>query len=210
MSNTDERQADVAGGRPAKASGVRIGTLAPLLVFLALAAMFGFALVSGDPSRVPSALIGKPAPDMEMAALEGLERDGVAVPSFRAGDLATGNVSVVNFWASWCVPCRNEHPLLIEIGLRTGAVLYGVNYKDPNGGGLRFLAELGNPFAGVGVDPNGRTAIEWGVYGMPETFIVDGKGVIVHKHIGPISADDMERSIIPAIETARRGARPSG
>ncbi|MEM7774849.1 MAG: DsbE family thiol:disulfide interchange protein [Pseudomonadota bacterium] len=181
------------------------GMLIPLLIFVVMAGVFALALSGGDPSKVPSALIGKPAPDVPMDPLLGLERDGQQIRPFRAADLANGNVSVVNFWASWCAPCIREHPLLKEIVRRTGVPLYGVNYKDPNKGGLRFLARLGNPFTGVGIDPNGRVAIEWGVYGMPETFIVDGKGIIVHKHIGPITPADLDRTIIPAIEKARRG-----
>lgn len=182
-----------------------IATLVPLVVFAALAAMFAFALNSGDPSRIPSVLIGRPAPDMVMPPLEGLMRNGKQVPSFTAADFKQpGQVSVVNFWASWCGPCIIEHPLLIEIAEETGAVLYGVNYKDPNGGGVKFLDRLGNPFKAVGVDDSGRVAIEWGVYGMPETFIVDGNGTIVHKHVGPISREDLGSSIFPAIERARR------
>ena len=99
-------------------------------------------------------------------------------------------MSVVNFWASWCAPCVQEHPLLVALKERTGVQLYGVNYKDQAAAARRFLGRYGNPFAAVGVDANGRAAIEWGVYGMPETFIVNGKGEIVYKHVGPISARD--------------------
>lgn len=174
----------------------------PLAIFLLLAVMFGAALVSGDPSKVPSALIGKPAPDVALEPLEGLTRSGAAVPSFGAADLTGDHVSVVNFWASWCVPCRQEHPLLNTLARRPDVKVFGVNYKDGGGGGLNFLRELGNPFTAVGVDPNGRAAIEWGVYGMPETFIVGRDGTIVYKHVGPISRSDLEDTFIPEIEKA--------
>lgn len=183
----------------------RIGAAAiPLIIFAALSIMFGLALMSGDPSRVPSALIGKPAPDVALDPLVGLERDGVQVPAFRRSDLTKGRVSVVNFWASWCVPCIQEHPLLIALARETGAPVYGVNYKDTGGGGLKFLARLGNPFAGVVVDPRGRASIEWGVYGMPETFIVDGEGVIIHKHVGPIDRRALVETLIPLIRKAQK------
>lgn len=187
-------------------SWLRLGTLIPLAIFTAMSIMFALALSSGDPSKIPSALIGKPAPDMPLGTLEGLERDGKPVPAFRAADLSNGKVTVVNFWASWCVPCRQEHPAFEQISKQTGAQIFGVNYKDPGGGGLRFLKQLGNPFDKVGVDPKGRTAIEWGVYGMPETFIVDGKGIIVYKHVGPITPKDLATKIIPAIKKAEAAA----
>jgi cytochrome c biogenesis protein CcmG/thiol:disulfide interchange protein DsbE len=185
--------------------GFKFGmTAIPLLIFAALAIMFGLALVSGDPSKVPSALIGKPAPDVELPPLDGLKRpDGSPIPSFRRADLTQGKVSVVNFWASWCVPCVQEHPLLIALARETGAPVFGVNYKDPNGGGLKFLTRLGNPFQAVAVDPKGRASIEWGVYGMPETFVVDGNGVVIHKHVGPISPRDLTETLIPLIRDAQ-------
>lgn len=186
-------------------SRLSLGTMIPLAIFVALAVMFAIALSSGDPSKIPSALIGKAAPDVRLAPLEGLVRDGQPVPAFSAQDLQAGEVSIVNFWASWCVPCVQEHPLLNEIRERSGVKIYGINYKDPGDGGLKFLTRLGNPFHAVAVDPKGRAAIEWGVYGMPETFVVDGSGTIVHKHIGPISKSDLEATILPAISRARGG-----
>ena len=154
--------------------------------------------------RLPSALIGKPVPAMALPALEGLTDGARTIGGFDSADLAKGEVSVVNFWASWCGPCVQEHPLLVALKERTGAPLFGVNYKDQPAAARRFLGRYGNPFAAVGVDANGRAAIEWGVYGMPETFIVNGKGQIVYKHVGPISAERPSTSkIIPAIEAAR-------
>ncbi len=184
--------------------GGRSWLLAPLLIFLSLAALFAFALRSGDPSRLPSTLIGKPAPAIDLPALEGLVDGTRAVPGFSTKDLASGRVAVVNFWASWCTPCVAEHPLLIELKAQTGVDLYGVNYKDQPEAARRFLGRFGNPFSAVGVDANGRAAIEWGVYGMPESFVVNGEGRIVYKHVGPISAESLATKIIPAGEAARR------
>ena len=175
----------------------------PLLIFAVLAAIFAYGLSTGDPSRLPSALIGKRAPAVMLPAVEGLMDGANAVPGFDSADLAKGEVSVVNFWASWCVPCVQEHPLLVALKERTGVRLYGINYKDQAVAARRFLGRYGNPFTAVGADGNGRAAIEWGVYGMPETFVVNGKGEIVHKHVGPISAESLESQIIPAIRRAR-------
>jgi cytochrome c biogenesis protein CcmG/thiol:disulfide interchange protein DsbE len=186
------------------ARGRRTGALLwPLAVFAALAAVFAFALRSGDPSRLPSALIGKPVPAVALGAVEGLTDGGRAVGGFSSADLAAGQVSVVNFWASWCVPCVQEHPVLVALKEQTGVRLYGVNYKDQAAAARRFLGRYGNPFAAVGVDGDGRAAIEWGVYGMPETFIVDGKGRIAYKHVGPITPAALEAKIIPAIRAAQ-------
>jgi len=182
----------------------RAGALVwPLLIFGVLASIFAFALRSGDPSKLPSALIGKPVPDIALAGLEGLSDGTRPVGGFGGADLAAGQVSVVNFWASWCVPCVQEHPLLLALRERTGVRIYGVNYKDQAAAARRFLGRYGNPFAAVGVDGDGRAAIEWGVYGMPETFVVDGKGRIAYKHVGPISAETLETKIIPAIRAAQ-------
>ena len=199
------------GGESAPSSG-RVASLSsgkgsrallwPLAIFGVLALIFAFALRTGDPSKLPSALIGQRAPDVELAALEGLSDGARLVPTFSAADLAAGQVSVVNFWASWCVPCVLEHPLLVTLKEQTGVRIFGVNYKDQPAAARRFLGRYGNPFAAVGVDGNGRAAIEWGVYGMPETFVVNGKGEIVYKHVGPISPEALETRIIPAIRAA--------
>jgi cytochrome c biogenesis protein CcmG/thiol:disulfide interchange protein DsbE len=175
----------------------------PIILFVALAIVFALSLKSGDPSRLPSALIGKPAPAVGFGPLEGLQANGKAVPGITAQSLRAGEVTVVNFWASWCVPCVQEHPLLVELAQRTGVRIVGVNYKDSPPGGLRFLGRYGNPYAAVGTDPAGRGAIEWGVYGMPETFILAGDGRIAFKHVGPISRESLEAKIIPEIEKLR-------
>lgn len=174
----------------------------PLAVFVLLAGIFALALWTGDPSKLPSALIGKTIPDIELRPLEGLSDSGRSIAGLGSADLANGQVSVVNFWASWCVPCAQEHPLLLALKERTGARLYGVNYKDQTAAALRFLRRYGNPFVAVGMDSNGRAAIEWGVYGIPETFIVNGRGEIVYKHVGPITPETLDREIIPAIRSA--------
>lgn len=176
----------------------------PLVVFGALAALFAFALRTGDPSKLPSTMIGKPAPVATFAGVDGLVDRGQPVAGFATADLAKGRISVVNFWASWCIPCVQEHPLLGELVKRAGVDLYGVNYKDDPANARRFLGRHGNPFKAVGADTSGRLAIDWGVYGMPETFVIDGRGHVAFKHVGPISPQSLEQKVLPAIEAARR------
>lgn len=176
--------------------------IAPVLIFGAIAALFGFALTAGDPSRLPSAFIGKPAPALQLGVLDGLS-DGKAISTFDNATLTSGKVTVVNFWASWCTPCIAEHPLLKQIKDQTGVDVYGVNYKDQADNAVRFLGRYGNPYAGVGTDTSGRNAIEWGVYGTPETFVVDRKGQIAFKHVGPISEASLASQLLPAIAKAK-------
>ncbi|MGE0626407.1 MAG: DsbE family thiol:disulfide interchange protein [Hyphomicrobiaceae bacterium] len=201
MNDTDTTSAGTSGRNRSS-----LLYILPLLIFVGMAALFAFALGSGDPSKLPSTLIGHEVPGGTLPPLEGLRDGDRTVPGFTDADLRKGDVTVVNFFASWCVPCVQEHPMLIELGKRTGVRMLGINYKDPVPGGRRFLGRYGNPYSAVGVDANGRTAIEWGVYGMPETFLVDGNGRIFMKQIGPISAEDLKRRIIPAIEKTRRAA----
>ena len=120
-------------------------------------------------------------------------------------DLAQGDVRIVNFWASWCVPCRDEHPFLVQLAKQSKAPLAGINYKDQTASARRFLGRFGNPFVAVGVDAKGTAAIEWGVAGMPETFIVGGDGTILFKHVGPINGQIIETQLLPAIKNARGG-----
>jgi cytochrome c biogenesis protein CcmG/thiol:disulfide interchange protein DsbE len=178
--------------------------LLPVLVFIAIVGFFAMALRSGDPSLVPSTLIGKQVPEGAFPPIDGLEKaDGKSEPGFTSHDLAKGRVSVVNYWASWCVPCIEEHPLLEKLKATTDVDVYGVNYKDRAEAARRFIGRYGNPFTAVGTDGQGRAAIEWGVYGTPETFVVNGKGQIVYKHVGPISEDSLKTKLLPAIEKAR-------
>lgn len=179
--------------------------IAPVLVFGALVVVFAFALQTGDPSKLPSALLGKPAPATQFPPLEGLVSDGRQVRGFTSAELVTGKPIIVNFWASWCVPCAEEQPLLVDLQKRTGVKLYGVNYKDDPVAARRFLGRYGNPFTAVGVDEKGRGAIEWGVYGMPETFVLNGRGEIAFKHVGPISQQSIETKLLPAIARASSG-----
>ncbi len=177
--------------------------LLPVGIFAALALVFAMSLRSGDPSKLPSALIGKAAPPLSLTGLDGLQSDGKPIPGITATSLATGKPTVVNFWASWCAPCVAEHPLLIQLVKETGVALVGINHKDQAANARRFLGRYGNPFAAVGVDGDGRAAIEWGVYGMPETFVLDGQGRIVYKHVGPLSAQTLADKIIPAVRAAK-------
>jgi cytochrome c biogenesis protein CcmG/thiol:disulfide interchange protein DsbE len=174
----------------------------PLVAFVALAALFWFGLQEGDPSRIPSALIGRPAPQTKLPALEGLVAAGAPVPGLDPAALK-GRVSLVNVWASWCVPCHDEAPLLTQIAQDKRLQLVGINYKDAPDNARRFLGRYGNPFSLVGVDSNGRAAIEWGVYGVPETFIVGRSGKIVYKLVGPVTPENIDIVLKPEIDKAR-------
>lgn len=184
-----------------KAGARRIVLLLPLAVFLALAALFVVGLRSGDPSILPSALIGKKAPDMALPPVAGLDRDGAPVPGLDPRDFA-GAVTVVNVWASWCVPCHEEAPLLMQLSRDKRVRLVGINYKDDAGNARRFLGRYGDPFAAAGADVTGRVAIQWGVYGVPETFVVGRDGRITYKLVGPITADNYTAQLKPQIDKA--------
>ncbi len=179
----------------------------PLILFLALAALFFFRLGVGDPSRLPSALIGRPAPATDLPPVAGLERDGKPVPGLTPTDF-NGKVSLLNVWASWCVPCHDEAPLLLKMAEDKRFQVLGINYKDKPDNARRFLGRYGNPFAAVGADLNGRAAIEWGVYGVPETFVVGRDGRIAYKLIGPITPENLESTLKPEIEKALAAKGP--
>ena len=169
--------------------------LAPPLIFAGLAAMVWFGMAREDPDQLPSALEGRQAPAVEVTQL------GPDAP-FTDEDLRQDDVTLVNFWASWCAPCRVEHPNL-EALAATGLTIYGVNYKDKPDNAMGFLEELGNPYVGMGADESGRMGLNWGLYGVPETYVIDGAGNIVLRHAGPITQRVMDSSILPAIEKAR-------
>ncbi|HET6388784.1 DsbE family thiol:disulfide interchange protein [Hyphomicrobium sp.] len=181
----------------------------PVVIFAVVAGFFAMALRSGDPSRLPSTLVGKPAPQTTFPALAGLEVGGQPQPGFSSADLAKGKVSVVNYWASWCQPCVDEHPFLMQLKEQAGVDLYGVNYKDKTDAARRFMGRFGNPYSAVGTDSSGRAAIDWGVYGTPETFVVNGRGEVIYKHVGPISAESLKTKLLPVIEKAKADAAAS-
>ena len=171
--------------------------LLPLGLFMALAAIFLAQLLSGrDNSVVPSALIGAEAPQTSLPPLDGTGLPGLDSARFE------GKVTLVNVWASWCAPCRQEHPLLMQMAQDPRIVVAGLNYKDRSENARRFLGELGNPYAQIGVDGNGRAAIDWGVYGVPETFLVGKDGRIAWKHVGPFTPDSIVTGLMPEIEKA--------
>jgi cytochrome c biogenesis protein CcmG/thiol:disulfide interchange protein DsbE len=177
----------------------------PLVFFAALAALFVIRLYSGDASLLPSALIGRQVPAFALPPVEGLPDK----PGFSDADLRQGNVTLVNVFASWCVPCHQEHQLIMRLSAepavaRAGVRLFGLAYKDEPANITRFLAEAGDPFANIGADRNGRTAIDWGVYGVPETFVVKGDGTIAYRFVGPIGEESYRDVILPEIEKALR------
>jgi cytochrome c biogenesis protein CcmG/thiol:disulfide interchange protein DsbE len=175
----------------------RIFVVLPLLLFLGLAAVFFIQLMSGrDISAVPSALIGQPAPETRLPPLEGADLPGLDSAAF------AGKVTLVNVWGSWCVPCHQEHPLLLALSQDQRSTIAGLNYKDRPENARRFLGELGNPYKAIGVDDAGRAAINWGVYGVPETFLVGKDGTILYKHVGPLSREAVTGELLPQIEKA--------
>ncbi len=182
-------------------------SILPLFVFLGIAGA-SYSLLSTDErnvSTLPSALLDKPAPDLGVPPLEGLQQDGKQVPGM-AQAMFQGKVSIVNVFASWCVPCRQEHPQIVKLGQDDRLQIVGINHKDSTKNALGFLAELGNPYDVVGVDRKGRASIEWGVYGVPETFIVNKKGRIIFKHVGPVNKRGLEEKLMPIIEDALQSA----
>ena len=175
--------------RPARVS--RVLAFLPLSVALLLGLAFWWGLQNND-DRLPSALLGRPVPEFSLPPVGG-QGEGLSSDDLR------GEVSLVNVWASWCVPCRTEMPLLVELAEAGTVTIYGINYKDDSEAALSFLEELGNPYTQIGADTNGRVAVDWGVYGVPETFIIDAKGRIAYKHIGPFDERSLEEEILPIV-----------
>lgn len=166
----------------------------PPIAFAGLAALFFFGMTREDPDALPSALEGRQAPGVAVDQL------GDGAP-FTDADLRDGEVKLVNFWASWCAPCRAEHPNLETLSAE-GLAIYGANYKDQPGAALKFLGDLGNPYAALGADSSGRMGIDWGLYGVPETFVIDGDGEIVLRFAGPITQRVLTERIRPALAKA--------
>src|SRR5690606_17440110 len=173
----------------------RIVFVAPVVVFAVLAIALGWGLTR-NPQEIPSALIGKTVPEFALPPVQGRTL-GLAAADLR------GEVSLVNVFASWCTACRYEHPLFMEIAERGVVPLHGLNYKDRPADAAAWLDELGDPYTRTGADRDGRVAIEWGVYGVPETYVVGADGRIAYKQIGPVTRDVLEDTILPLVERLR-------
>ncbi|WP_170605160.1 DsbE family thiol:disulfide interchange protein [Ruegeria arenilitoris] len=168
--------------------------IAPPLIFAAFAVLAGIGMFRDDPDALPSAREGQPAPPVALVEFPGK-------PLFDDATLRDGEVKLVNYWASWCAPCRAEHPNLEALS-EEGVPVYGINYKDNLTNAEAFLTELGDPYEAIGRDEQGRMALDWGLYGVPETYVVDGEGTIVLRFAGPITQRVIESTIRPALEQA--------
>jgi cytochrome c biogenesis protein CcmG/thiol:disulfide interchange protein DsbE len=175
--------------------------LVPLLVFIGFAAIAGKMLydqdVNGrDVSAIPSALLGKRAPSLALPPLEGAHTAALTDAA------VSGKLTLVNVFASWCIPCRQEHPVLKQLAGDSRLTIVGINYKDKNDNALRFLGELGNPYKAIGIDPNGKAAIDWGVYGIPESYLIGPDGTILYKKVGPFDERSVTQDLLPVIAKA--------
>ncbi|MCB1311809.1 MAG: DsbE family thiol:disulfide interchange protein [Sedimentitalea sp.] len=168
--------------------------LAPPAIFAAFVALAAVGMFREDPESLPSARAGQPAPPLVLTEMPGR-------PLFDDATLRDGQVKLVNYWASWCAPCRIEHPALTRLAA-DGVQIYGINYKDAPAKALAFLSELGDPFIALGADAEGRTALDWGVYGVPETYVIDGDGTILLRHAGPLTERIIKTVIEPALAQA--------
>jgi cytochrome c biogenesis protein CcmG/thiol:disulfide interchange protein DsbE len=175
----------------ADSRGGRLLAMLPLAIATLLGGAFYWGLWNKD-DRLPSTLIGRPVPEFALPPIEGRD-DGLSSEDLR------GEVSIVNVWASWCVPCRVEMPLLVELAATGSVPIHGINHRDARGAALGFLAELGDPYTRIGADRNGRVSIDWGVYGLPETFVIDGDGRIAYKHVGPFDRRALDEKILPVV-----------
>lgn len=181
----------ITGDVRASGSSARLAGYIPLLVFFVMAVFLGIGLTM-NPRNIPSPLIGKPVPEFTLPPVKG-RTQGLATADLR------GQVSIVNVFASWCVACREEHPLLMELGEKGIVPIHGLNYKDKPDDAQAWLDQLGDPYTRTGADISGRVAIDWGVYGVPETFVVDREGRIAYKHIGAMTPEVLRDKIMPLI-----------
>ena len=179
----------------------RIGVVLPLILFVALAGLFLFRLATHKDDALPSTLIGKPAPVFDLPPVADLTRDGAPMPGLKTADLQ-GRLTLVNVFASWCAPCRDEHPLLLLLVKDPRIRLVAINYKDQPANARRFLGSLGNPYVAIGSDDTGRAAIDWGVYGVPESFLISADGHILYKQIGPFTEEAIKGPLEKAIADA--------
>lgn len=173
-------------------NSLRLRYILPVALFAVIAVAL-FVGLSLDPKTIPSALIGKPVPEFDLPPVQG-RKLGLA-----SRDLRAGEVALVNVFASWCGPCRAEHPLLMELSRKGEVPIHGLNYKDRPADAASWLDRLGDPYTRTGADLNGRVSIDWGVYGVPETFVIDKAGVIRHKHIGPVTSEALQQTILPLV-----------
>ena len=195
MSATSQQTSQDRAARP------KLIVLLPLICFLGLALLFFFRLGAGDPNTLPSALIGRVAPQTDLPPVEGLLSAGKQMPGLAAADFK-GVVTVLNVWASWCIPCRDEAPMLIRLAEDKRIRLVGLNYKDQAENARRFIGRYGNPYSANGADVSGRAGIEWGVYGVPESFVIDRTGTIVYKLVGPLTPENLDTVFRPELEKA--------
>jgi cytochrome c biogenesis protein CcmG/thiol:disulfide interchange protein DsbE len=190
----------MSAGNESAAGVRRLIYLAPVLVFAIIAGYFVWGLnPERNPRILPSVLIDKPAPEFDLPTITGMDGPGLATT-----DLKAGNVVLVNFFASWCVPCRAEHPVLMALKKRGIVPIYGINYKNKADEARGWLNELGDPYTRVGADENGRVGIDWGITGVPETFVVDGGGRIRYRQWGPIDGKALEEKILPVIRKLQK------
>jgi cytochrome c biogenesis protein CcmG/thiol:disulfide interchange protein DsbE len=177
----------------------RLPYIVPVLVFAVLVIGFALSLHGPAPDELPSMLVDKPAPMLTLPPLD------ANAQAFAPADLRAGHVTVLNVFASWCIPCRIEGPGLAQVAALNGVALYGMVYKDTPQKARAFLADLGNPYQRIDLDADGRAGIEWGVYGVPETFVIDGKGIVRLRYPGPLVGDALTKIVLPAVEKARGG-----
>ncbi len=177
----------------------RLPYIVPVLAFAVLVIGFALSLHGPAPDELPSMLVDKPAPRLMLPPLD------ANAEAFAPADLRAGHVTVLNVFASWCIPCRIEGPGLAQVAALNGVALYGMVYKDTPQKARAFLADLGNPYQRIDLDADGRAGIEWGVYGVPETFVIDGRGIVRLRYPGPLVGDALTKIVLPAIEKARGG-----